>query len=103
MIPRRAFLGGAVTLGGLGFLSVRPHSAAAEPPPETTRIRLARIPSICRAPQYMTEELLRAEGFTEVEYVPWKRTSEVSKAVGVGEVDLTMQYIGPSIMQVDSG
>ena len=36
MIPRRAFLGGAVTLGGLGLLSVRPHSAAAEPPPETT-------------------------------------------------------------------
>jgi hypothetical protein len=39
-------------------------SVAQDGPPETTTIRLARIPSICRAPQYMTEELLRSEGFT---------------------------------------
>lgn len=103
MIPRRAFLGGAVTLGGLGLLSVRPHSAAAEPPPETTRIRLARIPSICRAPQYMTEELLRSEGFSDVKYIAWQRTSEATDAVATGALDITMQYVGPSILQLDAG
>ena len=36
--------------------------AWAEPQPETTRIRLVRIPSICQAPQYVAEELLSAEG-----------------------------------------
>ena len=42
---------------------------AAEPPPETTRIRLIQIPNICKAPQYVAEELLRCEGFTEVHYL----------------------------------
>ena len=103
MIPRRAFLGGAVTLGGLGLLPVRPHSAAAEPPPETTKIRLVRVPSICRAPQYMTEELLRSEGFTEVSYIPAQEATDATEAVAARDVDITMQYIGPSIMQLDAG
>jgi len=92
-----------MTLGSLGLLAIRPHSAAAEPPPETTKIRLARTLSICRAPQYMTEELLRVEGFTEVEYIRWGTSFEATNALGVGGIDITMQYIGPSIMQVDSG
>jgi NitT/TauT family transport system substrate-binding protein len=45
MIARRAFLAGVMGLGGLGLMPVRPHSAAAEPPPETTKIRLTRVPS----------------------------------------------------------
>ena len=44
-------------------------SFAAEPPPETTSVRLAKIRGICIAPQYVAEELLHAEGFTEVGYV----------------------------------
>jgi NitT/TauT family transport system substrate-binding protein len=103
MIPRRTFLGGAITLGSMGLLAIRPRAAAGEPPPETTKIRLARIPSICRAPQYMTEELLRSEGFTDVSYIPWRRPSEATGAVAVGDVDITMQYVGPSIMQLDAG
>ena len=31
------------------------------------------IPGICIAPQYVAEELLRAEGFTDVRYVRWRR------------------------------
>ena len=75
---------------------------AAEPPPETTRIRLARIPSICRAPQYMIEELLHSEGFSDVKYIAWQRTFEATDAVATGAVDITMQYIGPSILQLDA-
>src|SRR5712692_32963 len=103
MIPRRTFLGGAITLGSMGLFAIKPRSAAGEPPPETTRFRLARIPSICRAPQYMTEELLRSEGFTDVSYIPWERTSEATQAVAEGAIDITMQYVGPSIMQLDAG
>jgi NitT/TauT family transport system substrate-binding protein len=103
MIPRRTFLGGAVTLGSMGLLAIRPRSVAAEPPPETTKIRLARVPSICRAPQYMTEELLRTEGFTDVSYIPPQGTSDFTEAVADGDVDITMQYVGPSIMQIDAG
>ena len=65
---RREFLG--MTLAGTaGLLGLKPESLAAEPPPETTRIRLVRIPEICIAPQYIAEELLKAEGFTDVQYV----------------------------------
>jgi NitT/TauT family transport system substrate-binding protein len=42
---------------------------AAEPALETTTVRFGRIPVICFAPQYVCEELLRAEGFTESRYV----------------------------------
>jgi NitT/TauT family transport system substrate-binding protein len=103
MMRRRAFLAGGMTLGGLGLLSLRPQSAAAEPPPETTRIRLVRVPSICRAPQYMTEELLRSEGFTDVSYIAPQGSSDATDAVAVRDADITMQYVGPSIMQIDAG
>src|SRR6516164_6578453 len=39
-----------------------------EAPPETTTIRLVKIPGICVAPQYVAEELLRTEGFTDIQY-----------------------------------
>ena len=48
----------------------------------------------CRAPQYMTEELLRSEGFTDVRYVPWRGSAEATEALAAGRVDITMQYIG---------
>jgi NitT/TauT family transport system substrate-binding protein len=57
--------------GAVGLLSVPAPRALAEPPPETTTIRLVHDPAICIAPQYLAEELLRGEGFTRVEYVPF--------------------------------
>ena len=46
-----------------------PASAGAEPPPETRRVRLTHRPSLCEAPNYVAEELLKAEGFKDVQYV----------------------------------
>ena len=66
---RRRFLGGMTFAGTVGLLGVHARRVAAEPPPETTRIRLVRVPSICQAPSYVAEELLRNEGFTEVHYL----------------------------------
>ena len=43
---------------------------ADEGPPETTTVRLPKIPGICIAPVYVAEELLRAEGFTDIRYMP---------------------------------
>jgi NitT/TauT family transport system substrate-binding protein len=103
MPNRRDFLRSLSAVGAAGLFGALPGPAAAEPPPETTRIRLARVPSICRAPQYMTEDLLHAEGFTDVQYLSWPDTSQAGRAVATGDVDITMQYVGPSIMQLDSG
>src|SRR5262249_22544487 len=52
-------------------------------------------------------ELLAAEGFTAVHYVPvgagGKGTNQTRAALVAGQVDLSMQFIGPSILQVDGG
>jgi NitT/TauT family transport system substrate-binding protein len=62
---RRRFLWG-VTLAA-GCLGVRPRPVTATPPPETTRLRLGRLPAICAAPYYVAAEFLPGEGFTEVQ------------------------------------
>jgi NitT/TauT family transport system substrate-binding protein len=67
---RRTFLAGLSAAGSAGLFKVSPSIAATtEPPPEVSKIRLAKIPGVCIAPQYVAEELLHAEGFDEVEYV----------------------------------
>ena len=81
---RRRFLGGLTLAGTAGLLGLRPAPVAAEPPPETRRIRLIKITGICVAPQYVADDLLRAEGFTDVEYVPATAGIEAAKAVGSG-------------------
>src|SRR5262249_55638273 len=43
--------------------------SAQEAPPEVTTIRLAKVPGICIAPQYVAEGLLKIEGFNNIQYV----------------------------------
>src|SRR3989442_13278991 len=69
MINRREFLSGLTLAGTAGLLGVRAQPADAEPPPETTRIRFPQPPSICVAPMLLAAELLRGEGFTDVQFV----------------------------------
>ena len=47
----------------------RRSALADEGPPETTTIRLAFYPNICLAPTLVAKDLLRAEGFTDIQYV----------------------------------
>src|SRR5439155_4084400 len=42
---------------------------AGEGAPEITSVRIQKSPSICNAPRYVAQELLRAEGFTDIRYV----------------------------------
>jgi NitT/TauT family transport system substrate-binding protein len=65
---RRRFLVNASVLGAASVFTL-PDASAAEPAPEITKIRLVKTPAICLAPAYVAEELLRLEGFTEVEYL----------------------------------
>lgn len=98
LLDRREALTG---LGALATAGVwRPGPAAAnEPPPETTRLRLARGPAICLAPQYIAEGLLRAEGFTDIRFVD----TASSRAVGNAEVDFDMYPAAWVAMQIDKG
>ena len=69
MQNRRRFLAGAAAVTAAGLVGA-PKRASAEPPPETTTVRLPKLfRSVCLAPQNIAGELLRAEGFTDVRYI----------------------------------
>jgi NitT/TauT family transport system substrate-binding protein len=98
---RRRFLAMSSALGAAPLLGV-PRSAAAEPPPETTKIRLVHAPAICLAPQYLAEEFLRLEGFTDVEYVKnW--TGWPSKSLDENQADFTQDAVPALLPSVESG
>jgi NitT/TauT family transport system substrate-binding protein len=92
---RRRFLAKTSALGAASFLGL-PRPAAAEPPPETNKIRLVHVPAICLAPQYLAEELLRLEGFSEVEYVEIKDNTGYN-ALADGRADMT-QSAAPDLV-----
>ena len=77
--------------------------AALEPPPETTTLKLDQRPSICVAAQYVAEDLLRAEGFVDVQYVKKQGPKEIEPALASGEVHIGMHFAAPTIARVDAG
>jgi NitT/TauT family transport system substrate-binding protein len=100
---RRRFASGLALLGAGNALGLWSSPAAAEPPPETRRIRLVRIPSFCRAPQYVADDLLRGQGFTDIEYVPKAGGGASVMALAAGEADISMNYSGPVIVRIAAG
>jgi NitT/TauT family transport system substrate-binding protein len=66
---RRRFLT-TLSAADAARLARAPRALAAEGALETTSVRLPRTVGICAAPQYVAEELLRTEGFTDIRYVP---------------------------------
>jgi NitT/TauT family transport system substrate-binding protein len=100
---RRAFLAGLTLTGTAGLLGVRLRPVAAEAPPETTTLRLIKIGGICIAPQYVAEELLQGEGFTDVLYVEATAGAGVAKALASGAAHLSLNFVAPFILRVDAG
>jgi NitT/TauT family transport system substrate-binding protein len=100
---RRKFVSGFTLAGTASLLGVRPETARAEPPPETTTLRLDHRPSLCAAPQYVAQDLLRGEGFTDVRYVKKDGARQAQKAVAAGELDVSVSFVGPAILQIDAG
>jgi NitT/TauT family transport system substrate-binding protein len=99
---RRQFVAGLTLAGTTGLLGPRPEGAAAEPRPETPRLRLYKFPGICLAPQYVAEELLRAEGFTDVQYLEFPEGAKgLYERVGSWAVDVTQWYLAPFVVAAD--
>lgn len=100
---RREFVKGVTALtGSMGLLGADPSAGAAEPPPETTSIRLTATPAICTAPQYVAEELLKAEGFTEVQYVKLEKATPYVR-VASGDADIQMAALWSLLRRLDAG
>jgi NitT/TauT family transport system substrate-binding protein len=101
MLSRRRFMANA-TLAAVAGLAGAREALAAEPPPETTTIRLAKISGICIAPQYVAEELLRLEGFTDIRYV-MADAGYVSEKIARGETDFSLIFAAPLALAIDAG
>jgi len=101
MQTRRRFLTIAALAGAASVLPPR-RVWAAEPALETTAVRLSRSPVICWAPQYVCEELLRAEGFTDVRYVDVPVQAETAE-LGSGRIDFASNLTLNSIVDIDAG
>jgi len=99
-LSRRDFLAATSALGACVALG-SPGRARAEALPEVRRIRLARTASICLSPQYVAEELLRLEGFTEVEYPETPHTG--GDELTAGHADLTMEYVPALVWKLHAG
>jgi NitT/TauT family transport system substrate-binding protein len=98
---RRDVVKGLTLATAAGFTPGRSASAF-EPPPETTKLRLLKGPSICWAPQYVAEDLLKAEGFTDVTYVDFPG-GPVSEFLAQGKADISLNFVGPNIVRIDRG
>jgi NitT/TauT family transport system substrate-binding protein len=98
---RRRFLSALSSAGAAGLVGAGPLMAQ-QGPLETTRIRFAKSATICQAPQYVAEELLRAEGFTDIEYLV-RPPAVLASAISRGEVDFSLHFSAPSIAAIDAG
>jgi NitT/TauT family transport system substrate-binding protein len=99
---RRYFLTTLSSAGAAGLIGA-PPPLAAEEALETTAVRLSKTPALCIAPQYIADELLRAEGFTDVRYVDLGESTPRAQAIAHGMVDFSANFVAPLIVAVASG
>jgi NitT/TauT family transport system substrate-binding protein len=100
---RRRFLATLSSTAAACLFDV-PNVLAQEAPLETTRIRLYEWTGVCIAPQFVAEELLKAEGFTDVQYVRAEPTGQLpNPLLASGAVDINSQFSAPSILRIEAG
>jgi NitT/TauT family transport system substrate-binding protein len=103
MLPiqnRRQLVTGLSALGAAGLIGVA-TSPAQEPPPETGTIRLFKMPGICIAPQYVAEEMLKGEGFQDIQY--FESGMDTYGALLSGNADISMAFVASFIFHIDTG
>ncbi len=114
MHSRRRFLTNAALAGaaGLGGFGAWGKAFAAEPPPEITTIRFEKDSVTCIAPQVF-QELLRAEGFTDIRYVDVTEahirraeaanSSVIPDVIAHGEVDFGRAFAPSFVLAMNAG
>ncbi|HSV21968.1 MAG TPA: ABC transporter substrate-binding protein [Xanthobacteraceae bacterium] len=99
---RRRFIAALTATGAAGLIRP-PLLKAQDERLETTTVRIVKSIGICTAPDYVADELLRAEGFTDIRYVPEDGGLPSVLAVARGEVDFTTNFSPPLIIAIDAG
>jgi NitT/TauT family transport system substrate-binding protein len=109
-VGRRRFLYGAGALGAAALAAAacdddRPPARTNGSALETTTIRLTKLNGVCIAPQFVAEELLRAESFTDVRYhdIDLSDFAAPYPSFAAGEIDISMAFVAPFIVQLEKG
>src|SRR4051812_24436501 len=98
---RRRFVASASTAGVVGLIGTAP-ALADERPPETTTVRLRRdLSGVCAEPWFIGEELLRAEGFTDIRHVRVQSGSTLAQAFARGEIDFALLFAGTAALRLN--
>jgi NitT/TauT family transport system substrate-binding protein len=97
---RRRFLTTLPLVGAASLVRAPPLQAAEGP--EVTSVRIVKIPGDCLAPQYIAEEMLRAEGFTDIRYVE-KPGNALPESIARGEADFGFDFAPDSVAMIDRG
>jgi NitT/TauT family transport system substrate-binding protein len=103
MISRRHFLNGLSAAGAASALGFSQSQSSAESSLETTKLRLLRTDSLCWAPQYVADKLLKAEGFSDIIYREQPLGEPVSKYLAAGEADISMNFVAPNLIRLEQG
>jgi NitT/TauT family transport system substrate-binding protein len=98
---RRCFL---TSIPAACAVAALPHEgSAATETLETTSVRLMRLPAICLAPQYVSHQLLLAEGFTDIRYIDAPSSARTTDALAKGTVDITQHFVTHLVTAIDAG
>ncbi len=106
LLRRREFVQGLGALAGsAALLGYDLRLASAEPPPETTTLRIHDVAITCVAPQFIAQQALHSEGFTDVKYVNYPRDTQNfgPASLMAREVDLTFSFAPSDIGLIDAG
>jgi NitT/TauT family transport system substrate-binding protein len=101
-LSRRRFVR-ALSCAGAATLLPASLARAAGGRLETTSVRLVQDPSSCLAPQYVAEELLRDEGFTDIQYVEVVSDADDQKMIASGAADFALDFALKFITAIDAG
>jgi NitT/TauT family transport system substrate-binding protein len=95
---RRGFLGGIAAAGAAGVIRTS-RAEAADGPLETTTVRFHKGALCNYSSFYIAEEMLRAEGFTEIQHIDGDGYGLVVR----GEVDFSPAYANHAVRAIDAG
>jgi NitT/TauT family transport system substrate-binding protein len=99
---RRHFLAGITAISAFGLAGSR-NAYAEDAPLDTTTVRFTHAPSTCNAPLYLAEELLRADGFTNLTYVDVDAGVNTPMKLASGEADIGFEYASAFVIAIDAG
>jgi NitT/TauT family transport system substrate-binding protein len=102
-LNRREFIKRMALTGAAAYVGFGYEKAAADPPPETTRIRFFEYKPACWIPQHLAEDLLHKEGFTDVQYIKGEKIQRSEELLQGGELDIRLGNAAWQTKEIKSG